>query len=139
MNLAHYLTLIERAEGELARAMRAVADAHREDPDVYEDCRRLARRCDGHVSTLRPFVTRYRDPADDEPERLHTALFDQPRSGSMALLRDLHDLYLMATDCDIALTMIGQGARAPGTETSSPSSPTASTRPRSSSSGSAPA
>ncbi len=29
----------------------------------------------------------------------------------MGLLRDLHDLYLMASACDIAWTMIGQAAQ----------------------------
>ena len=39
----------------------------------------------------RPFVARYGEVADDEPERLHSAIFQSGRSGPLALLRDLHD------------------------------------------------
>ncbi|MDP9293702.1 MAG: hypothetical protein M3O90_04620, partial [Actinomycetota bacterium] len=33
------------------------------------------------------------------------------RSGGLGLLRDLHDLYLMATECDLAWTLVGQAAQ----------------------------
>lgn len=47
----------------------------------------------------------------DEPDRLHTELFKGTREGGLGLLRDLHDLYLMASECDISWTMIGQAAQ----------------------------
>jgi hypothetical protein len=111
MNLAHYLALIHRSEQELAEAYIQVADAHADEPDVFDDCRRLAADCRRHEAMLLPFVERYGEDADDEPEELHRELFSSTRSGSMGLLRDLHDLYLMATECDISWTMIGQGAK----------------------------
>jgi hypothetical protein len=33
------------------------------------------------------------------------------RSGGLGLLRDLHDLYLMACECDMAWTLVGQAAQ----------------------------
>ena len=111
MNLAHYLALIHRSEHELAEAMSQVADAHADEPDVYEDCRRLAADCRRHESLLQPFVDRYGEDADDEPEQLHGELFNGTRSGPIALLRDLHDLYLMATEVDISWTVILQAAQ----------------------------
>jgi hypothetical protein len=111
MHLAHYLGLLHKAEADLAAAFRDVATAHADEPDVFHDCERLARQCDGHAEMLRPFADRYGEEADDEPDRLHSDLFQGSRTGGFGLLRDLHDLYLMATECDISWTIVGQAAQ----------------------------
>jgi hypothetical protein len=111
MYLAHYLGLLHRAEGNLARAFRDVGTAHTDEPDVLYDCRRMADQCDRHVERLRPVVDRYGEDAPDEPDRLRSDLFQGTRSGGLGLLRDLHDLYLMASESDISWTMIGQAAQ----------------------------
>ena len=59
---------------------------------------------------LAPFASRYGEEADDEPDRLHSDIFHGTRQGGLGLLRDLHDLYLMATECDITWTVVGQAA-----------------------------
>jgi hypothetical protein len=46
-----------------------------------------------------------------EPERLHSELFRGTRASGIGVLRDLHDLYLMAAECDICWTVIGQAAQ----------------------------
>ena len=38
-------------------------------------------------------------------------LFGGTRQGGIGLLRDLHDLYLMATEVDISWTVLRQGAQ----------------------------
>jgi len=111
MNLAHYLGLLHRAQMDLADAYREVGQAHHDEPDVLHECERLATRCDRHASELEPFVDRYGEGVDDEPDRLHSELFRGTRQGGLGLLRDLHDLYLMATECDISWTLIGQAAK----------------------------
>ncbi|CAN5485996.1 hypothetical protein BH10ACT1_BH10ACT1_03320 [soil metagenome] len=111
MNLAHYLGLLHRTESNLSDAFCQVADAHEDEPDVARDCRRMARQCHVHVDELRPFVDRYGEDADDEPDRLHSDLFHGTREGGLALLRDLHDLYLMASEADLTWTLIGQAAQ----------------------------
>jgi hypothetical protein len=111
MRLAHYLGLLHRAEQELGSALREVGEAHRDEPDVNAICLKLAEDCDAHAAGLEPFARRYGEEADDEPERLHSELFRGTRSGGLGLLRDLHDLYLMACECDIAWTLVGQAAR----------------------------
>ena len=80
MQLAHYLGLLHPAEERLADSFREVAEAHAE--------------------RLGPFAARYGEDADDEPDRLHSAIFQRGRSGPLALLRDLQDLYLMAVECE---------------------------------------
>jgi hypothetical protein len=111
MHLAHYLGLVHRAERELARAFRHVADVHGDEPDVSENGHRMAGQCDRHVKRIAPFAQRDGEDAPDEPERLHSDLFHGPRTGGLGLLRDLHDLYLMACEVDISWTVIGQAAQ----------------------------
>jgi hypothetical protein len=109
--LAHYLGLLHRAELELARALREVGDGHAEEPDVTAICAKLAADADAHAELLEPFARRYGEEAEDEPERLHSELFHGTRSGGLGLLRDLHDLSLMASECVIAWTLVGQAAQ----------------------------
>jgi hypothetical protein len=111
VHLAHYLGLLHRAQEELAKAFREVGEAHGDEHDVFHQCARLARQCDRHAEALAPFAERYGEDAPDEPERLHSTLFDGTREGQLGLLRDLHDLYLMAAECDMAWTLVGQAAQ----------------------------
>jgi len=111
VQLAHYLGLLHRAQVDLAAAFREVAAAHGDEVDVATMCERLGAECDRHAEQLHPFARRYGEDAPDQPDRLHSELFKGPRSGGLGLLRDLHDLYLMATECDIAWTLVGQAAQ----------------------------
>lgn len=111
MQLAHYLGLLHRSQLALADAFEQVAEAHADEPDIRLLCRKLGGDSRRHADQLGPFARRYGEDAPDEPERLHSELFRQPRQGSLALLRDLHDLYLMAAECDVAWTLIGQAAQ----------------------------
>jgi len=60
-------------------------------------------------------VRRYgQGDVDDEPERLHADGLSETRKGPLGLLRDLQDLYLLASLVDITWTMVkqaGQGLR----------------------------
>jgi hypothetical protein len=111
MQLAHYLGLLEAAQERLAGAFREVGGGHADEADVFHLCQRLAAQCDAHAAQLAPFGRRYGERADDEPERLHSAIFQGPRQGGLGLLRDLQDLYLMAAECDITWTVVGQAAQ----------------------------
>ena len=107
MHLAHYLGLLHRAQIALGETFGTVAQAHRDEADVYHTCRRLAEQCGGHAAALEPFTRRYGEDGA-EPQ---SARFCGPRSGGMGLLRDLHDLYLMAAECDLCWTVVGQAAQ----------------------------
>ena len=111
MQVAHYLGLLHRAELNLATAFREVAEGHPGEADVVQLCGRLADECDGHAERLQPFAERYGEDAPAEPDRLHSEIFNGSREGGLGLLRDLQDLYLMAAECDIAWTLVGQAAQ----------------------------
>lgn len=111
MHLAHYLGFVHKSQGHLAQALREVAASHAEDAAVFHTGEKLARQCDKHTEQLRPFVDRYGEEAPEEPERLHSDLFAGTREGPIGLLRDLHDLYVMAAEVDMAWTLVAQGAQ----------------------------
>lgn len=111
MLLAHYIGLAHRSQEDLARAFRTVGEAHLEEPDVFHLTGRLAGQCDRHAEALQPFAERYGEEAPDEPENLHSEIFAGPREGPLGLLRDLHDLYVMAAEVDMAWTLIAQAAQ----------------------------
>ncbi|MEH0844391.1 hypothetical protein V6U81_18585 [Micromonospora sp. CPCC 205711] len=110
MHLAHYLGLLHKAQNRLGDAFVEVGQAHREEPDVFHTCEKLATQCRQHAEKLAPFAHRYAEDAPAEPDRLHSELFSGTRTGGIGLLRDLQDLYLMAAECDICWAVVGQAA-----------------------------
>jgi hypothetical protein len=111
VHLANYLGLLHQSELELAKAFLEVARTHGHEPDVHELCLRFAEQGTRHADALAPSVDRYGEDKPEEPERLHSDLFGGTRSGGLGLLRDLQDLYLMATECEITWTLVGQAAQ----------------------------
>ncbi len=111
MHLANYLGLIHRFELDLADAFRQVGEGHAQEADVYHICRMLAGQCEKHAERVKPFADRYGEQKPEEPDNLHAVLFSGTRSGGLGLLRDLQDLFIMASGCEISWTMIGQAAQ----------------------------
>ncbi|KOV81289.1 hypothetical protein [Nocardia sp. NRRL S-836] len=112
MHLATYLGLLHSSLRTLAGAFREVAAGHGEEPDVRQMCEVLAGRADGQAEHLAPVVERYGEHREDEPERLHAAEFTDTRTGGVGLLRDLQDLYALASFTDITWTVVNQAAQA---------------------------
>jgi len=118
MHLIVYLGLVHRAEQTLADSLRMVGQGHAQHPDVLFTCRTLAAMSDDHVARLTPIVDRYGEQrhGDDveEPDRLHAEGLADVRTGPVGLLRDLQDLYLLATLVQsswLLITQAAQGAR----------------------------
>jgi hypothetical protein len=111
MHLANYLGYLHQTELDLAEGYRKVGQAHAQEADVYHLTHTLAKQCEAHTEKLKPFVDRYGEEKPKEPEKLYHEFLEQTRSGSLGLLRDMQDLYLMASACDMSWTMIGQTAQ----------------------------
>jgi hypothetical protein len=111
VQLAHYLALLEQSQRKLADAFGVVADAHGDEVEVRRTGRRFAAQCRDHADRLESFAHRYGLDGDEPPDALHGELFHGPRTGPLGMLRDLHDLYLMAAECDMVWTLIGQAAQ----------------------------
>ncbi|GAA1134200.1 hypothetical protein [Citricoccus alkalitolerans] len=112
MKLPVYLGLLHQSEKTLAASFRQVAEGHGAEPDVYYLCHSLADQCDAHEKALAPIVDRYGEVQEvDEPERLHASGLSETRTGPVGLLRDLQDLYLLASLVDITWTAVKQAAQ----------------------------
>jgi hypothetical protein len=115
---------VQEAEAELARLLRATAERHAAEADVYHLGHTLARGCAEQVRALEPFAPRYGatvapdDVADESPGLLETLrrkgsdLVAHSALSGQLLLRDLRRLYLAAQDAEIAWVILAQGARA---------------------------
>jgi hypothetical protein len=112
MHVGNYLGILHRSEQDLADAFKTIADHHGEEPDIYNMCKLLASWSEEHVEDIKPLVDRYSEEKSDEPDRLKQSLFEQPRSGSLALVRDLHDLWLLANEIHLCYIILLQAARA---------------------------
>lgn len=111
MHLATYIGLLETGERTLADSFRQVAHGHAQEADVFHTCLNLAKQCDEHVEALTPLVERYGEQRATDPDRLHAEGLSETRTGGIGLLRDLHDLYMLANYLDIAWTLVGQAGK----------------------------
>jgi hypothetical protein len=125
MHLATYLGLLHHAEHTLASAFEEVGSKHRDEPDVEQTCRMLSGQAFSHEERLTPIVERYGEERETEPERLKAAEFTGTRSGGVGLLRDLQDLYSLASFVDISWTSSARPRRACAISTCSTRSPPA--------------
>jgi hypothetical protein len=111
MHLSSYLGLLETGCATLANSYRQVAEGHLAEADVKRICQEFAVQCDRHEEQLKPFTARYGLHPSGEPERLHADGLSSTRSGGPGLLRDLHDLYLLASYLEMAWMVVGQAAK----------------------------
>ncbi|MDB5240357.1 MAG: molybdopterin oxidoreductase [Spirosoma sp.] len=112
MHLGNYLGLVHESEQELAEALRKVGAHHADEPDIFQICQLLASWSDQHVQQLKPFIKKYSEDRSSEPDKLSRTLFDEPRKGSLALMRDLHDLWLLSNEVELCWIVIYQAAMA---------------------------
>ncbi|HKH75682.1 MAG TPA: hypothetical protein VKA51_01870 [Rubrobacteraceae bacterium] len=111
MHLSKYLEYPRMAEKNLAEGFREVAEGHKQEVDIFHTGQTLAGWCEEHAALLGPFCEKYGKEATGQPDRLYHERFAEMRSGGLGLLRDMQDLYPMASACDIVWTMVGQAAQ----------------------------
>ena len=59
---------------------------------------------------MQGFVDKYSENQENEPENLRRDLFAEKRHGSLALLRDLHDLWLLTQEVQLCWMIMCQVA-----------------------------
>ncbi|MGE5520542.1 MAG: molybdopterin oxidoreductase [Candidatus Dadabacteria bacterium] len=112
MHIGNYLGLVHSSEKDLAKAFKLVATHHMAEPDIFQTCMKMSQWSENHVVNLQQFVERYSEEKNSEPDKLTRTLFDKPRKGSLGLLRDLHDLWLLANEVQLCWIVILQAAQA---------------------------
>ncbi|MEN8582540.1 hypothetical protein B1A87_018910 [Arthrobacter sp. KBS0703] len=112
MKLPVYIGLLDEAEATLAASFRVVADGHGDEPDVHFILQTLAQQCDAHREALQPVIDRYGEEVEGEEEHRLTANgVTGVRSGPLALMLDLQDLYVLVHHIDVTWMMVGQAAQ----------------------------
>jgi hypothetical protein len=109
MHIGKYIDLVHRTEKDLVEAFKLVSKAHSDEVDVEQTCSLLSSWSDKLAEELEPVAKRYKKESDKEPDRLTKTLLKKARKGSMALLRDLHDLYLVVSEVLVCCTILKQG------------------------------
>jgi ferredoxin-nitrate reductase len=106
-----YLTLIRDANNEFQTACRHIADDHPENAEIVrgtELLRGFARQANDE---LQPFLEQYGSSQQQEPQQLRKTLFPSHRHGDFGLLRDLHALFLLASEIGIATEIAEHAAQ----------------------------
>jgi len=109
-HVSDYVGTVLQSEQELAEAFEQVGRRHAADPEMEETCRRLASWSHEHVQSLSPILTREHAAPQTEPPLLAQALFRGRRTGGVGLLRDLHDLWLLAQESHVSWDVLHQVA-----------------------------
>jgi len=118
--LEYALRRVHSGENELVNHLLRAADKHRSEHEVHHVCLDLARWSRENLATLAEAAANYDvrlDPEPDEPGPVRHALDalaarTPGRAASLALLEDLRDLFLVASETSLAWEMLAQHAQA---------------------------
>jgi hypothetical protein len=102
--------MVYKSQQDLAKAFITVAEHHGKEPDIKANCVLLAGWSTNLAQKTKRFATVYGEEKSPEPDRLKRTLFKKPRTGSMGLLRDLQDLWLMASEGEVCSIILQQAA-----------------------------
>jgi len=111
-HIADYLGLLQLSEQRLVRAFEQVRHTHPDEPDLGTMCQQFEQWSSQAARSLDPFVARYGERVEGEPERLDEALLVQRKPNAFDLLRDLHDLWLLVNESLISVDVMEQAANA---------------------------
>jgi ferredoxin-nitrate reductase len=109
-HLPDYLGLLIENEDLLARAFDQTRETHANSPDIPNECTLMAGWSRQAVAALKPFVARYGERREGEPERLEKALMVKRKPRAFDLLRDMQDLFLLANESLISAAIVEQAA-----------------------------
>lgn len=110
MHIGTYIQLVHQSEKDLAKAFYYIAETHKAEPDIFGMSNMLAGWSEELYNKLQPMVEKYGEEDDSEADRLLHAFFDQKRKGSLSLLQDLQDVWLMANEANVSAVILGQAA-----------------------------
>lgn len=112
IQLATYLTALQRTEKSLADGFTATAAAHADEPEIAATAPLLASWSYEHVDRLQAALAAFGTKPPLDPKLLASALFGGPRKGPVGVLNDLLELAMLAGEAQLLWALAGQGARA---------------------------
>ena len=111
MLLNSYIEYALRREDALAKAFKKVAIRYQDEPDVSGLCKIFASWSMDHAENLKALLERYDTNSDEKWSRSGQLKFTI-HEGSLALMQDLHGLWLMTNEVNLCWTILLQAAKA---------------------------
>ncbi len=111
-HLKDYFGLLLESEQRLALGFERVRKAHSEELNMYHECGMFAQWTHEAVERIRPFTGKYGEKASREAADIGSAVKDGRKGAGVFLLRDLHDLWLLASEAYMACLVLHQAALA---------------------------
>jgi hypothetical protein len=112
MQIAVYLGLTIESEAVLQAAYMNVANRHKRDPGIRHGCHRAARFTEVRLNAARELSQKFGATSSHDPRLLANALFHGLRADALGLVRDLHDLSLLANESLLCWTGLSQACKA---------------------------
>jgi len=112
--LADYIGLLLASEDRLILGWEKLSKAHPGTPDIGQQSTLFMTWSSENAAAIRPYVMKYGERQEGEPEALDHALpIGRPETG-FGLMRDLLDLWLMVNESFVSTAVLIQGTRALG-------------------------
>lgn len=109
--VADYLGILDNANRQFILACQGLEAQHFEEFEIVTGPKKLSEFSAEACEKLQPYFDKYGLHEAKEPEKLRLALFPTPRPGAFGILRNMHDLFLLATEIHVALTVVMQAAK----------------------------
>ena len=111
-HVADYIGILQASERRLVKAFVQARRNHPDVPDLQDECATFIGWASHGAERLEPFIERYGERTEEEPERLTDALIHERVSSGFTLLRELHDLWLLVNESLIAIRALKQASQA---------------------------
>ncbi|MBV9064911.1 MAG: molybdopterin-dependent oxidoreductase, partial [Methylobacteriaceae bacterium] len=111
-HIPDYLGILQASERRLVKAFVQARQNHPDVPDLQDECATFIEWASDGAARLDPFIKRYGERLQGEPERLTEALVRKRVSTGFSLLRELHDLWLLVNESLIAIKALKQASQA---------------------------
>ncbi len=112
MQIAVYTALTIESEVVLQSAYLNVASRHKRDAGIRDGCHRAARFAEIRLNGARELSEKFGATSSHGPKLLADALFQGLRADALGLVRDLHDLSLLANQALLCWTGVSQACKA---------------------------
>jgi predicted molibdopterin-dependent oxidoreductase YjgC len=109
--VSDYIGMLKGGNEQFAAACLSVSPHHLEEAEIQAGMRKLAQFSSEAVEMIKPFGGKYGQQEAKEPQKLRATLFPAVRAGSFGILRDLHSLFVMASEVHVALSIVMQASK----------------------------
>jgi len=109
--VSDYIGMLDDSNEQFAAACLSVSSNHLEETEIQAGMRKLSEFSNEAVATLKPFGEKYGRHETKESEKLRGTLFPAARAGAFGILRDLHALFVMASEIHVALAIVMQASK----------------------------